>query len=237
MCRRVSASYNGIDRSAEEGEKSVNRKWKTYLPMLWILMIPALNIFYGILNQAHTPVYSLMTDLDAAIPFMPIFIIPYLIWYPFIIIMLFLFCARDRSVYYRTLLSQCIGLIACYITFFLFQTTVDRPLIMEAGILDWLVSLVYSTDNPYNCFPSIHVLTSYLMIKGAVSSAGFSNRERTAVKICAWFIIGSTLFVKQHVLLDVAGAIAVVEVLWYWVGRGFHGQRSAPTAEFRDRSG
>lgn len=204
----------------------MNLKWKTYLPLLWILAIPVLNIFYGILNHAHTPVKSLMTDLDSAIPFVPIFIIPYLVWYPFIIIMLFLFCARDRNVYYRTLLTQCIGLIACYIIFFLFQTTVERPPLVGTGVLDRMVNLVYSTDNPYNCFPSIHVLTSYLMIKGAAASAGFTNKDRVAVHIFAWSIIVSTLFVKQHVLLDVAGAIALVEILWFGVGKLSLGFRS-----------
>ncbi|KOP68381.1 serine/threonine protein phosphatase [Bacillus sp. FJAT-18019] len=204
----------------------MSRSWKAYLPLLWILVIPVINIFYAILNQAHIPVYSLMTDLDAHIPFVPIFIIPYLIWYPFIFIVLILLCVREQKVYYRTLVTQCIGLLACYLIFFLFQTTVDRPQTMGSGIFERLVGLVYSTDNPYNCFPSIHVLTSYLMIKGAVGSDFVSKRERTAVKVCAWSIIASTLFVKQHVLLDVAGAIALVEILWYGVGRLSRGQQS-----------
>jgi len=204
----------------------VNSKVKAYLPMLWILVIPVLNIFYAVLNQAHMPVYSLMTDLDAQIPFVPMFIIPYLIWYPFIIIVLFMLCIRERSVYYRTLLTQCLGLVACYIIFYLFQTTVERPTTMGTGIFEGLVNLVYSTDNPYNCFPSIHVLTSYLMIKGATACAFYPNWERTAVKVCAWMIIASTLFVKQHVLLDIAGAIAVVELLWYGVGKLPLGQQS-----------
>lgn len=204
----------------------MNSKVKAYLPMLWILVIPVLNIFYAVLNQAHMPVYSLMTDLDAQIPFVPMFIIPYLIWYPFIIIVLFMLCIRERSVYYRTLLTQCLGLVACYIIFYLFQTTVERPTTMGTGIFEGLVNLVYSTDNPYNCFPSIHVLTSYLMIKGATACAFYPNWERTAVKVCAWMIIASTLFVKQHVLLDIAGAIAVVELLWYGVGKLPLGQQS-----------
>lgn len=204
----------------------MNSKVKTYLPLLWILVIPVLNIFYAVLNQAHMPVYSLMTDLDAQIPFVPMFIIPYLIWYPFIIIVLFMLCIRERSVYYRTLLTQCLGLVACYIIFYLFQTTVERPTAMGTGIFEGLVNLVYSTDNPYNCFPSIHVLTSYLMIKGAMACASYPNWERTAVKVCAWMIIASTLFVKQHVLLDIAGAIAVVELLWYGVGKLSLGQQS-----------
>ncbi|MBT2289369.1 phosphatase PAP2 family protein [Paenibacillus albidus] len=197
----------------------MSRSFQTYLPLLWILVIPVLNIFYGILNGNHGQVSSLMTDLDAAIPFVPGFIIPYLIWYPFIIFMLVVFCIKDKSVYYRILFTQCISLIVCYMIYYLFQTTVPRPLIPGEGVLYRLVNFVYSTDNPYNCFPSIHVLTSYLMIKGAAVCPGLYARARLVVNLCAWSIICSTLFVKQHVLLDAAGAIALVEILWYLMFR------------------
>jgi membrane-associated phospholipid phosphatase len=197
----------------------MNRSFRTYLPLLWMLVILVLNIFYGILNQGHGQINSLMTDLDTAIPFVPAFIIPYVIWYPFIIMMLVLFFTKDKRFYYRILFTQCIGLIACYVIYYFFQTTVPRPLVPSEGVLYRLVNLVYSTDHPYNCFPSIHVLTSYLMIKGAGGCPGLSRKVKAAVHLCAWSIICSTLFVKQHVLLDIAGAIALVEILWYVVFR------------------
>ena len=63
------------------------------------------------------------------------------------------------------------------------------------------------------------------MIKGR-TSAGFTNKGRVAVHIFAWSIIVSTLLVKQHVLLDVAGAIALVEILWFGVGKLSIGHRA-----------
>ncbi|MBA9087174.1 membrane-associated phospholipid phosphatase [Fontibacillus solani] len=193
----------------------MNAKLRAYTPLLWILVIPVLNLFYGPLNHGEGIVSSLMTDLDKQIPFVPVFIIPYLLWYPFIIIMLIAFFLSNKRAYYLILLTQCLGLISCYLVYALFQTTVSRPSILEYGILYKLVAFVYNTDQPFNCFPSIHVLTSYLMIRGVSLCPKLSKLFRVVVYTCSWSIICSTLFVKQHVLLDIAGAIALVEILWF----------------------
>ncbi|UVI32889.1 phosphatase PAP2 family protein [Paenibacillus spongiae] len=192
----------------------MNQKIARLLPLLWLLAIPVLNIFYMVLNHGETTVRSLMTGLDEWIPFIPAFIIPYIIWYPFIFGMLIYFSMKDRNVYYRTLLTLCLGLITCYIIYFFYQTTVERPLVTEDGLLHKLVMLIYQTDQPYNCFPSIHVLTSYLMLKGMSDCAFGSRVFRFGVIVTSWSIIVSTLFVKQHVWLDIAGGIVVAEVLY-----------------------
>ncbi|UNK15872.1 phosphatase PAP2 family protein [Paenibacillus sp. N3/727] len=190
-------------------------KMATYKPLLWILAIPVLNIFYGILNHGDSNVNSMMTDLDAQIPFVPAFIIPYLLWYPFMITMLFTFCIKNRPVYYRTLLALCLGLIISYITFYVYQTSIVRPEVTGHGLLNWLVQLVYRTDGPYNCFPSIHVLSSYLMLKGIADCRNWPLLSIVLVRITSWSIILSTLLVKQHVILDIVGGIILAEIMYY----------------------
>lgn len=89
-----------------------------------------------------------------------------------------------------------------------------RPEIVGDGLLDRLVAAVYRFDEPYNCFPSTHVLTSYFMILAFRSSPAFGRGIRNAVTLISVTIILSTLFVKQHVLMDAAGAIALAELIW-----------------------
>ncbi|MDT8976211.1 phosphatase PAP2 family protein [Paenibacillus sp. chi10] len=194
----------------------MNRKLSAYIPLLWLLAIPVLNICYGLLNHGNTIVHDLSTDLDQEIPFIPAFIIPYVIWYPYILTVLVLVFRKQRNVYYRTLLSLCAGLVICYMVYAVYQTTVPRPEIGEPGLLTALVQLVYQTDAPFNCFPSIHVFTSYLMIK-AVSDPDSQHRFpylRAIVLILSWAIIVSTLFVKQHVFMDVAAGIVVADLVY-----------------------
>lgn len=107
----------------------LKRKLADYKPLLWILAIPVLNIFYGVLNHGNTTVRSLMISWDNYIPFIPAFIIPYILWYPFILAMLVAYFLKNKTTYYRTLLTLCLGLIASYITFFFYQTTVGLSLI------------------------------------------------------------------------------------------------------------
>jgi hypothetical protein len=55
------------------------------------------------------------------------------------------------------------------------------------------------------------VLTSYLMMKAYLRAPHIPQPLRLAVSAMSVLIIASTLFMKQHVLLDAAGAIAVAE--------------------------
>lgn len=187
---------------------------RTYSPLLWLLMIPGLNVFYTVLNRPGPEVHSLMSDLDRLLPFIPAFIIPYTIWYPFIAGSLVLFFFKDRKLYYRALLTLCLGLVACYGVYAVFQTTVQRPVLSGEGLLTVMVNFVYTNDQPFNCFPSIHVLTSYIMIKGLRQLRTMPSMPRFALMAIGWSIIASTVFVKQHVLLDAAGAIMLVELLF-----------------------
>ncbi|MBE9916377.1 inositol phosphorylceramide synthase [Paenibacillus donghaensis] len=193
-------------------------KLAPYLPLAWLLSIPVLNICYGFLNRGGSDTAQLITAWDRLIPFMPAFIIPYLIWYPYVFLMFVVFFRKDRNVYYRSLTLTCVGLAVCYLVFYLYQTTFPRPEIGQDGVLNWLVGIVYQMDAPYNCFPSIHVLTSYIVVKAAYQCK-LSRLANAAVCATSGIIIISTLFVKQHVLMDVVGGIVLAEMLYFWIGR------------------
>ncbi|OPA73396.1 inositol phosphorylceramide synthase [Paenibacillus selenitireducens] len=186
------------------------RRWVDYKPLLWVLAIPILNIFYGLTNHPGPGIHFLATTLDEQTPFIPAFIVPYISWYPFMIITLLLIFRKNLQVYYQAMLALCCGLILSYLVYFCFQTMVLRPPVEESGILNMLVRFVYDTDQPYNCFPSIHVFTSCVMYRYA---SIFATRGRIFVKGLAILIIFSTLFVKQHVIADVVGGWILAETM------------------------
>jgi len=184
-----------------------------YIPLLFILTIPISNIFYKMLNTPERGVYSLSGEFDSKLPFLKEFIIPYLIWYPFIFILLIYIYYKDKRVYYRTLLSLNIGLIICYIIFYFYQTTVIRPEVNGTDIFSSIVKIIYSNDNPYNCFPSVHVITTYIVMKG-VQAATDDKLILKIVNIIGILIIISTQFVKQHVILDLLAGIILGETVF-----------------------
>lgn len=184
------------------------------LPLMLMILIPITNIFYGLLNNSTRGVYSLVTDLDKAIPFSEVFIIPYMLWYPFIVLTLIYFCFYYKDVYYKTLSTLVLGMILCYGVYFFFQTTVPRPELIGEDILTKFVRIVYNSDNPYNCFPSIHVLTSYAMIIGMRKSGSNNQKVKNAISATAWIVILSTLLVKQHVILDVVFGVMFAKLAY-----------------------
>ncbi|MFC0189711.1 phosphatase PAP2 family protein [Fictibacillus aquaticus] len=185
-----------------------------FLPLCLLLSIPLLNLIYEALNHGERGAQQLITTIDHNIPFLEIFVLPYLLWYAFIFVMLVIFCLFDRRIYYRTLLSFTTGMLVCYTVYFFFQTTVPRPEVINEGILTSLVLYVYGADQPFNCFPSIHVLSSYLMITAIRHSKLWTLKREIIISLISYSIILSTLFVKQHVVLDVVAGVLLGNLLF-----------------------
>lgn len=175
--------------------------------------IMILIIFYKLLNNGNGNIYSLITNIDKTIPFLKIFILPYITWYGYIAIGLIYLCMKNRKTYYISLISLNIGIVVCYVIYALFQTTVPRPIVNDTDILSVLVNIIYKYDNPFNCFPSMHVTTTYILLKG-IKQAEKNIITRFILNIIGMLIIISTLFVKQHVILDLAIAMVLGEVIF-----------------------
>lgn len=189
------------------------------LPLSWILSVPLLGYIYSLLNNPTRGAHNLATNLDRSIPFVKSFILPYVGWYFFLFITLIYFGWKDRETYKKTLLAVNISLALSYVVYFFYQTSVTRPELVGTDFLTQLVRVIYENDAPFNCFPSIHSLTSYLMIRGIWGSP-VKNPLNTVIIIgMAVMIILSTMFVKQHVLLDVVSAIFLGEMVWQAVSK------------------
>ncbi|MCY6959094.1 phosphatase PAP2 family protein [Clostridium brassicae] len=178
------------------------------MPLSFMISIPILNIFYGLLNNESRGAYSLVCSIDRATPFLKAFVLPYLIWYPYIFLVMVYICFKNKKVYYKILFCLDIGFIISYVIFYFFQTTVARPYPVEQDIMTKLIGIVYSNDKPFNCFPSLHVLTTYFVMKG-ISKVESNKKVTITVNIAGILIILSTLFIKQHVIMDVIFAIVL----------------------------
>jgi len=189
---------------------------KNIKSLLWLLTIPILGIFYNVLNTAERGVRSLVTPVDQIIPFIEIFIIPYIIWYLYIVFAFCLLLVLYKRKYYEGIASYNIGLIICYLFYIFFQTTVQRPVLTEDNIFITLTKMIYNNDEPYNAFPSIHVYTTYLFMV-LLWNVKMKRSLWITVQITGLLIILSTLFVKQHVILDVIASIIIVHIVSFVV--------------------
>ncbi|MBT2638287.1 MULTISPECIES: phosphatase PAP2 family protein [unclassified Bacillus (in: firmicutes)] len=182
--------------------------------LLFLLVMPVLGLIYKILNNNPREAVILSTDLDDKIPFLSIFIIPYIIWYAFILGYLIYFWYKDTRIYLKTLTLIVIGELVCFVIYFFFQTTVPRPNLVGDGILIELVGMIYSHDQPYNAFPSIHVLTTFAIILGNINIRNKHIIHSIFVPVMGSLIIISTLFVKQHYILDMFASMFLTSFIY-----------------------
>ncbi|GGE75052.1 phosphatase PAP2 family protein [Priestia taiwanensis] len=184
------------------------------LPLSLLVILPLLGMVYNKLNNADRGVYSVMTDLDTLIPFIKIFVIPYVIWFPYILLCFIFYCFKERGTYYTALISFIIGQMVCFVIYYFFQTITPRPEVIGTDYLSRMVQYIYQSDNPYNCFPSIHVFTTYLMMK-AMNDSNIKHFFLTCcINVIGTFIILSTIFIKQHAVLDAVFGILLASITY-----------------------
>lgn len=181
-------------------------------PLCFMLSILLCNYLYELTNGVDRPLHEMELFIDKYIPFVEAFIVPYIIWGPFIFLSFLFFFFRNRSSYYRMIVSSVTGHFVSYGFYMLYQTTVPRPAITPDTWLLRMVQYIYTHDEPVNCFPSIHVLTTYLMMR-AYAMERLPRILQWLVQSIGLSIILSTVFVKQHVVADIIGAVVLAEVL------------------------
>jgi hypothetical protein len=193
---------------------SVRSALRKYAPLGWMLVFPVLGLLYAWTNKVDgQPLYSLVTPLDRWIPFVKYFAVPYALWIFYIYLCLFYFLKKDIRVYYRSVLTYIVCTLVCYIIYSVFQTTVPRPVLTGNDPFTELVRYLYNRDQPYNCFPSIHCFSSYMVARMTFASEFRNKRNMTLIGGMSALIVLSTLFIKQHAVLDAIAAFLLVEAV------------------------
>jgi membrane-associated phospholipid phosphatase len=183
--------------------------------LLAVLAIPVQGFIYllisSLISQNSVPINS---SIDDRIPFVPWFVIPYVAWM-FVLYLAFIYMGlTNRSLYWRTMIAYNAAVTVSNIIFILFPTYMPRPEITGDDLFQKLVLFIYSNDQPVNCFPSIHCLTTYLLFITMIRGQLFSVGPRLLISVFLWSIIASTVLIKQHALVDVIGGIALAEIAY-----------------------
>ena len=152
------------------------------------------------------------TALDDKIPFLEIFVIPYFGWFLYCAFFFFFFLARyDLEDFFKNAAFFFLGM-----TLFLIISSLCpniqylRPAVMPRdNIFTDMVAQLYRTDTPTNLWPSIHVYNSIGTHMAIANSKCFGKNKkfRIASFIFCTLIILSTMFIKQHSIIDVLGGI------------------------------
>lgn len=198
-----------------------------------MLIFPLLGELYHLVDHPTKHVFSLVTELDRLTPFIKYFAVPYGVWIFYIYVCLVYFFFRDRQAYYRSILIYTVSALTCYAIYSVFQTTVPRPAVPGNDLFSGLVRFIYNRDEPFNCFPSIHVFSSYMVLRLCVNSRSTGRWSKIIIPTMSVLIILSTLFMKQHVILDAVAGILLVEIYHLVLFKlpGLHSRRLASQSQ------
>ncbi|MBQ4556285.1 MAG: phosphatase PAP2 family protein [Clostridia bacterium] len=190
--------------------KKLNTKEFSHVKLLFYWVIYGSFFFFVervTPNRNWTPMYCSMDDF---IPFLEIFLIPYLFWFVYLVGMLI------YTFFYDITSFKCLMwfiIITYSITMFIYlvyPTSQElRPEVFPRdNIFTRFLGWFYTFDTNTNVNPSIHVIGSLAVMFTSWHSEKFSTPLwKIAFTVCGVLISISTVFVKQHSIIDVITAV------------------------------
>jgi membrane-associated phospholipid phosphatase len=183
--------------------ESLTRPYRVSISMVLLVSLVPFYIFIAELARKRT-LHVPELALDRVVPLQPTWALVYGPLYLFLIL-LPVFVVRQEEQIRRTVLAYLTVWIVAYVCFLLYPTTASRPdKVIGEGFSVWGLRFLYSSDPPYNCFPSLHVAHSFV-------SALTCYRVHRSVGISAALgaaLVGvSTLYTKQHYVADVIAGV------------------------------
>lgn len=158
--------------------------------------------------------------IDDKIPFNMWFIIPYCIWYVLIFLIPYYIYKKDKNLFVRYIISYTLCTVAANIIFIVYPTYVDRPIVSGNGVLEFITKVVFAVDTPpQNCFPSLHCAVSMLFVLYMFRCKECPLPSKVCTFIIAIMIMVGTLFVKQHVLIDLISGDVIALFIYLVVSK------------------
>ncbi|MDW7656337.1 MAG: phosphatase PAP2 family protein [Bacillota bacterium] len=149
--------------------------------------------------------------IDDQIPFVRFFVLPYYAWFALVaaVFLWLVFDRRQNRRVYRHTTAIVLAMVLSTLIFLVYPTHVPRPVITGQDWLSRLVLMIYAADEPYNCFPSLHVAVA--AIKGMTLFRYGPRRIwfRILTVLLVVLIMLSTVLIKQHYVPDLVGGLAL----------------------------
>lgn len=188
---------------------SLNSIKKNASHLLLLVFWPVYGLSFYLVEQREFNTHDwhvIHTALDDIIPFNEYFIIPYLFWFVFLTGMVAYTALFNVRAFQRMMYFIMITYTVTIIIYLIYPNYQDlRPEVFERNnIFTQTVRNFYEYDTNTNVCPSIHVLGSVAAMLGGWDTERFSKKGwKAAFFVTAALISASTVFLKQHSVIDV----------------------------------
>lgn len=183
--------------------------WLLFFPIYWLRypLIEALNPA-SVYHPIHCP-------LDDRIPFSEWFIIPYALWMVSMVGFCIYTMLYDVDVFKWYMKFLTVSMTISGIIFLVYPSCQNlRPAeFPRDNLLTRIVAFLYRADTNTNVFPSEHAIGSIAVWLAAIRCKRLRAPGKiAAISILMLLICFSTVFLKQHSILDVIAAVPVCAV-------------------------
>lgn len=187
------------------------------LLIIFIYMIIYMLVFNELENR-KIAYYVISFGIDAYIPFCEYFVVPYFLWFGYVAFSVIILGLFDKEECAKLVTFLIIGM-----TIFLIISAVfpnghhlrPRTFARDNIFVDW-VKYLYKIDTSTNVVPSIHVYNSLGVMISSCRTKLLKNNltAKAGMLILGASIICSTVFIKQHSMLDVMTGFILAAALY-----------------------
>lgn len=163
--------------------------------------------------------HFLKTKLDDSIPLISEFVIPYILFFPYVFgVFIWAYASKSPDFAQLAVSTTAVSVITTLI-YLEYPSMMVRPFvsgkIKPKSLTEKIVAEIESFDRPNNIFPSNHVAYSLVTTMFLVTS--YPNYIWIFWTIFA-FIAASTVFIKQHDLIDLPAGALLALAVWFVTG-------------------
>ncbi|MBQ3157636.1 MAG: phosphatidic acid phosphatase [Clostridia bacterium] len=157
--------------------------------------------------------------LDDLIPFCEWFIFPYMSWHVSLLWMSLYTLAYDIPAFKRFMWYLILTTVLAEIVYVVWPSQQllrpDLAALGRSNLLTKLCGIIYTVDTNTNVCPSLHCIGGFAILFAALDMPRFRTKGWTVFfVIFALLICASTVFMKQHSIVDFFAAIPVILIGW-----------------------
>ena len=194
--------------------KNIFQKYKHLLLATIFIFLTA---WFEYLKKTIVPRHIMYAKIDSQIPFVKQFVFAYYTWFIYMAIGLTVLAIVSKRDYYKMIIFLGAGMSISFIIFILYPNgQFPRPVVEGNDIFSQLVKFIYSHDETNCVFPSIHVCNSIGVHAALVNCERFKDKKlfKTISFIICILICASTVFIKQHSIIDVFGGLILAAIIY-----------------------
>lgn len=150
--------------------------------------------------------------IDHMIPVRPVWVMVYLLSYVYWALAYIAVARESRKHCLRLVGADFIAKVIAAACFMLMPVTIARPELDGSGISEKLLQFIYAMDEPRNLFPSMHCMYSWIAAREFMRLEKYGRLLKWCAVIFSVMVFLSTLFTRQHYILDIFGGIAAAEI-------------------------